>query len=96
MKYVSIDIETTGINKDFCDIIEFGAIIEDTENQKSYDQSPKFHRYLKPPRPEGYRGELYAINMHCGTGIWKELNRAKGARLGDRKCTKNLEWSKTW
>lgn len=87
MKYVSIDIETTGINHEWCDIIEFGAIIEDTENQKSYGQAPKFHRYLKPPRPEGYRGETYAINMHAETGIWKEINRiemlqAQGERHG--------------
>lgn len=87
MRYLSIDIETTGINPDFCDIIEFGAIIEDTENQKSYELAPKFHRYLKPPRPEGYRGETYAINMHAETGIWKEINRiemlqAEGERNG--------------
>lgn len=87
MRYVSIDIETTGINSDWCDIIEFGAIIEDTQSQKSYSQAPKFHRYLKPPRPEGYRGETYAINMHGKTGIWKEINRiemlqAQGERNG--------------
>lgn len=75
MRYLSIDIETTGINKDFCDIIEFGAILEDTNDPKPYEECPKFHRYLKPSRPEGYQGELYAINMHCESGIWKELNR---------------------
>lgn len=77
MRYVSIDIETTGLNPDWCDIIEFGAIIEDTQSQKSYCQAPKFHRYLKPPRPEGYRGETYAINMHGKTGIWKAILKAE-------------------
>lgn len=75
MKYVSIDIETTGINRDFCDMIEFGAIIEDTNNQLSYERAPKFQRFLNPPRPEGYQGELYALNMHCDSGIIKEMNR---------------------
>jgi hypothetical protein len=92
MKYVSIDIETTGIDKDWCDIIEFGAILEDTENHKSYEQAPQFHRYLKPPRPEGYRGELYAINMHCesGSGIWKELNRLDQLQQDIEKGFKEL------
>jgi len=88
MKYVSIDIETTGINREFCDMIEFGAILEDTNNQKSYEDCPKFHRYLKPPREEGYQGELYALNMHGESGIIKEMNRLdmiqkKGHRTPD-------------
>lgn len=86
MKYVSIDIETTGINRDFCDLIEFAAIIEDTENQLPYEEVPKFHCYLKPPRPEGYRGELYAINMHVDSGVWAEMNRLEQLqRRIDRK-----------
>jgi hypothetical protein len=58
-------------------MIEFGAILEDTENQLSYEEIPKFQRYLKPPREEGYRGELYALNMHgeAGSGIISEINR---------------------
>jgi hypothetical protein len=73
MRYVSIDIETTGIDRDWCDIIEFGAILEDTENQLPYEEIPKFHRYLKPPRQEGYRGEIFALNMHAKNGILEEL-----------------------
>jgi hypothetical protein len=90
MKYVSIDIETTGINKDWCDMIEFGAIIEDTNNQLSYERAPKFHRYLKPPRKEGYRGEIYALDMHAKSGVLAEINRIdqiqqKGDRFGGLK-----------
>jgi len=87
MKYLSIDIETTGLNRDFCDMIEFGAILEDTENEiQSYEDIPKFHRYLKPPRPEGYQGELYAINMHAQSGVWAELNRIDMLqRKGDKE-----------
>jgi DNA polymerase III epsilon subunit-like protein len=31
MKYVSIDIETSGLNPDMNNILSIGAIIEDTE-----------------------------------------------------------------
>ncbi len=42
MKFVSIDIETTGLNPEKHQIIEFGAIIEDTKNPLSFEEIPKF------------------------------------------------------
>lgn len=32
MKYVSIDIETTGLNPEVHQVIELAAVLEDTEN----------------------------------------------------------------
>lgn len=32
INYVSIDLETTGLNPDYCQILEFGAIIDNGEN----------------------------------------------------------------
>jgi oligoribonuclease len=46
MKYISIDLETTGLNHEEHKIIEFGAIIEDSNNPKSYKDSPKFRRVV--------------------------------------------------
>jgi len=34
MKYISIDVETTGIDREKCQILSIGAVIEDTENIK--------------------------------------------------------------
>ena len=47
MKYFSLDLETTGLNPDSCQILEFGAIFEDTDDPKSYEESSKFHAILK-------------------------------------------------
>ena len=47
MKYVSIDIETTGINPLVNDIIEFAAVIDDTNAKVPIENLPKFHRYIK-------------------------------------------------
>lgn len=60
MKYVSIDIETTGLNPVNHNILEFGAVIDDTENLLSLKDLPKFHCYILPPR-EGYKGDPFAL-----------------------------------
>lgn len=70
MRYVSIDIETTGLSPDASDIIEFGAVVEDTNVvDKSIDELPFFHAYVLPPFREQYGrhvyvGDPYAISMH--------------------------------
>lgn len=65
MRYISIDCETTGLDIDNCNIIEFGAVIEDTNDLLALDKLPTFHRYLLPPEGTGrYTGEPYALSMH--------------------------------
>ena len=61
MKYISIDIETTGLDRENCQILSIGAIIEDSNNPKSFEDSPKFHAAIKRV---GVHGELYALNMN--------------------------------
>ena len=43
MKYVSIDIETSGLNSDMNNVLSIGAIIEDTTKKLPYEQLPKFN-----------------------------------------------------
>jgi DNA polymerase III alpha subunit (gram-positive type) len=43
MKYISIDIETTGLDPEKNKIISVAAIIEDTENKLPFEQCPKFN-----------------------------------------------------
>ena len=64
MRYVSIDIETLGLDADHHDIVEFGAVLDDLSVQDPVDVLPSFHAYILPPRDEGYRGEPYAMSMH--------------------------------
>lgn len=67
MRYVSIDLETLGTNPSYCDIIEFGAVIDD--GKTALDELQFFHRYILPPRRYGrarfYQGEPYAMAMHA-------------------------------
>ena len=43
MKYVSLDLETTGIDPEKHQILELGAILEDTNNLLSFEDIPKFN-----------------------------------------------------
>jgi len=61
MRYVSIDLETTGLNEDTCDIIEFGAVLDDLANPKPLDSLPSFHCYFFQDK---YSGEPFALSMH--------------------------------
>jgi hypothetical protein len=61
MEYMSIDIETTGLDEYECQTIEFGAILENTLNPLSFDETPKFHAII---RHDNYEGSAFAINMN--------------------------------
>jgi oligoribonuclease (3'-5' exoribonuclease) len=54
---VFIDIETTGLNPDPCDIIEIGAVIDDW--LEPLELQPLFHCYIKQQQ---YKGEPYALS----------------------------------
>jgi len=62
MRYISIDIETTGLDFENCQILEIGAIIEDTNKQLAFNQIPKFSCIVKH---DLYVGQSYAINMNA-------------------------------
>lgn len=81
MKYFSIDIETTGLDFDKNQIIEFGAIFEDPNEQLSFEEIPKFKRIIKH---KNYTGSAVAINMNAR--IFKIL--------GEYDMTKNSEKEK--
>jgi len=61
MRYVSIDIETLGLDSDWCDIIEFGAVVDDLISP--IDSLPRFHCFVTIPDNK-YCGEPYAMAMH--------------------------------
>jgi len=62
VKYVSIDIETTGLDHTFCQMIEFGAVVDDLEKRLPLDKLPRFHCYILRDR---YVGEPFALAMNA-------------------------------
>lgn len=63
MIYVSIDIETTGLDPKNDQILQIGAIIEDTSKCLEFDEIPKFDRLI---RHERITGSPYALAMNAG------------------------------
>ena len=64
MIYISIDTETTGLNPETCQLLSFGAIVEDTEKKLPFDQIPKFHCAILRSERDILQGELFALNMN--------------------------------
>lgn len=61
MKYISLDLETTGLDPHKDRVIQIGAVIEDTENIMPLEALPTFEMYLKHERVEE---SWFAINRN--------------------------------
>jgi oligoribonuclease len=62
MKYISIDIETTGLDPENCQILSIGAVLEDTTNFVPLDSLPSIHIAILH---ENIKGSMFAINMNA-------------------------------
>ena len=62
MKYLSIDTETSGLNFENCQLLSFGAILEDTKTKLPLDQCPKINVYITS---KNINGEPFALNMNA-------------------------------
>ncbi len=66
--YISIDIETTGLDSSFCQILEVGAVCEDWKTP--VDELPVFNCYVKNTP---VRGEPYALSMPHNVEILRAI-----------------------
>lgn len=65
MKYISIDIETTGLDEKVCQILEFAAVFDDLDLR--VPPCDYFHCYVKPKYGEYYTGDLVGLHMNAHT-----------------------------
>jgi len=61
MRYISIDLETTGLNSEKHQILSFSGILEDTKQNLDYLEIPKFNIYVLR---DDITGSPFAINMN--------------------------------
>lgn len=71
MRYLSIDLETTGLDSDKCQILEIAAILDD--GMSSIGLLPVFHRLVYPISGL-VKGQLFALHMNAD--IIKEIHKA--------------------
>ena len=72
MKYVSIDIETTGLDKDKNQILEVGAVLDELGSDTPVEDLPKFRAVIIH--------EQMQINAYCADlhkDLWPEIIAAK-------------------
>lgn len=74
MKYLSIDIETTGLNPEKHQMIEFAAVLEDTSLDIPVDKLPYFNCLIKH---HTYSFNEFTLNMHTENGLIKKLIESK-------------------
>lgn len=80
MKYISIDVETTGLEKDRYQILSIGAILEDTTKKLSFEEIPKFHAAILHNE---IIGSPFALNMN--SKIIEAITQYQSARDQDEK-----------
>lgn len=81
MKYVSIDIETTGLDTQNDEILSIGAVIEDTDKLLPIEQLPKLHMVIAHERIKA--GSMFALNMNKKLIEW--IARYNNARTGEER-----------
>jgi len=82
MKIVSIDIETTGLDPETCQILQIGAIIEDTLDVKPLSELPTYSCLVEH---KSYIGSAYALQLN--SGLLKKIS-------GLEKCKDRAEYRK--
>jgi len=76
MRYVCIDIETTGLDPVNDQILQFAAVIRDTDKMSEpMEQSPTMVCYVEHER---YEGQPYALALNAG--ILSELAKSREKR----------------
>ncbi len=81
MKFISIDVETTGLDPEFNQILSIGAVIEDTLNPLPFEDLPKFHAVIKR---ESVYGSIFALNLNKDLiQAMKDYSEARTQELKD-------------
>lgn len=79
MKYVSIDIETTGLKPEVHDIVELGAVLDDLSAQAPLESLPTFHCYVVK---DNYTTDAYCAFLH--QAIFDRIARRKEESVAER------------
>jgi len=88
MRYVSIDIETTGLDPEKHQILEIGAVIEDTDNPHAIEELPEFHIFIDH-KNFVFSPSLLMSGMH--TGLMREMG-LQDALYPDIASNKFRKW----
>lgn len=72
MEYISLDIETLGLDEKTCSIVEFAAVFDD-----GISPIRELKTYRRAVINDHYQGQPYAMWMHGKSDLLKELSEVK-------------------
>lgn len=91
MRYLSLDLETSGTNDSVHQVLEIGAVVENTEFDWDMDELPSFHCYVEH---DVYHVDSYCLGLHTETGIFGKLSERGGGKadnvLNEAEAMKQL------
>jgi hypothetical protein len=80
MKYISLDVETTGLDTQNHQLLSIGAVIEDTNNILPVEELPQIHIAILR---EEIHGSVFAINLN--QNLISNINSYQEARTQEQK-----------
>lgn len=80
MKILAIDIETTGLDPEICQILEFACVLENTENPKPVNELPYFRKIIFH---DFIKGEPVALMMNAD--LIKQIAEDQMERIKDQR-----------
>lgn len=78
MLYCSLDIETTGLDPENSDILQFAAVLDSLSNPEAVEILPRFEAIFIKDAP--LTGDAYALSMH--SNLLKRIAHVKKTGLG--------------
>lgn len=78
MLYCSLDIETTGLDPENSDILQFAAVLDNLSNPEPVENLPRFEAIFVKDGP--LMGDPYAFSMH--SNLLKRIAHVKKLNLG--------------
>lgn len=76
MKYLSIDIETSGLNPDTADILEIGGVLDDLSNPQPLEELPYLRIVVVKDR---YVTDAFCAGLHHD--LWREIQAVDKTRV---------------
>ena len=89
IKFISVDVETTGRDPKRHQIIEFGAVLDDWNDPKPISKLPRFQAFIRHPT---YNCEAYAAWLN--QDIMGKLGGALDLEEGEQICTPGEAFSR--
>lgn len=83
--YISLDLESTGLDPQSCQIIEIGAVLDDLSKSVPLEKLPSFHAYVLPYQGQWVPGLGGGSNLLTGEPFALAMNHEIISRIAKQE-----------